>query len=198
MDQADIHHWDRATFGRYVGYLPQDVELFPGTVAYNIARLKQGVDSDDITQAARFAGAHQLITRLPDGYETVIQLGGAPLSGGQRQRIALARAFFGMPKFVVLDEPDANLDREGEQALVQTLMRAKKRGITTVTITQRPTLLEFVDKILVMKNGQIETYGPRNIVLGREKPDGDAAADTVEAEGAQGRLEAPDDAPAKT
>lgn len=168
LDQADIHHWDRSEFGKYVGYLPQDVELFPGTVAYNIARLKEGVSSEEIIQAAQFAGAHQLITRLPGGYETEIRLGGAPLSGGQRQRVALARAFFGMPKLIVLDEPDANLDRDGEQALVQTLMRAKKRGITTVTITQRPTLLEFVDKILVMKDGKIEAYGPRNVVLGRK------------------------------
>lgn len=194
LDQADIHHWDRSAFGQHVGYLPQDVELFPGTVAYNIARLKEDVESEEITNAARFAGAHQLITRLPGGYETAIQLGGAPLSGGQRQRVALARAFFGMPKFVVLDEPDANLDREGEQALVQTLMRAKKRGITTLTVTQRPTLLEFVDKILVMKDGKIEAYGPRHIILGgREEQEKEGDVKAVESSAEPERIEAKED-----
>ncbi|MGI9385647.1 MAG: type I secretion system permease/ATPase [Methyloligellaceae bacterium] len=165
LDQADIMNWDREQFGRNTGYLPQDVELFPGTVAQNIARLHTEASPEDVTAAARFAGAHQLITRLPGGYETQVRIGGAPLSGGQRQRIALARAFFGMPVFVTLDEPDSNLDADGERALVQTLLRAKKQGITTVTITQRPLLLQFVDKLLVMKDGRVEAYGPRDAVL---------------------------------
>ena len=165
LDQADILNWDREQFGRNTGYLPQDVELFPGTVAQNIARLHADASADDITAAAHFAGAHELITRLPGGYETQVRIGGAPLSGGQRQRVALARAFYRLPVFVTLDEPDSNLDADGERALVQTLLRAKKQGITTVTITQRPLLLQFVDKLLVMKDGRIEAYGPRDSVL---------------------------------
>lgn len=167
LDGADIFHWDRIAFGRYTGYLPQDVELFPGTVAHNIARLKSDATSEEIVEAARMAGAHQLISRLPDGYGTQIRLGGAPLSGGQRQRIALARAFFRVPKFVALDEPDANLDSEGEQALMQALMRAKRRGTTTVTVSQRPLLLQFVDKILLLRAGRVQAYGPRDSILPR-------------------------------
>lgn len=165
LDQADIQNWDRVQFGRNTGYLPQDVELFPGTVAHNIARLRSDADSEAIVLAARLAGAHRLIARLPGGYETRVQLGGAPLSGGQRQRIALARAFFGNPKVLVLDEPDSNLDMEGEQELLLSLIRAKQLGITTVTVTQRPQLLRFLDKIIVMRAGRIQAYGPRETVL---------------------------------
>ena len=176
LDGADLRNWDPRQLGRSVGYLPQDVELFPGTIAENIARLRTDISSEDVVAAAKFAGVHDLIVRMRDGYETVIFDRGAPLSGGQRQRVALARAFFGMPKLVVLDEPDAALDQEGEQALGRCLANAKEAGITVVVTTQRRNILGALDKILVLKEGMIELYGPRDQVLARLGLGGDAAA----------------------
>lgn len=167
LDHGDIRNWDAGALGPYLGYVPQDVELFPGTVAYNIARLQEDVAPEQITDAARLAGMHRFISRLPEGYDTVIRLGGAPLSGGQRQHVALARAFFGKPRFVVLDEPDANLDQDGQEALADALVNARRHGITTVTITQRTGLLRAVDKVLVMKHGRVDAYGPRDAILER-------------------------------
>ncbi len=165
LDGIDVRRWDRTQFGRHVGYLPQDVELLPGTVASNIARMREDVASEQVVQAAQLACVHDLIARLPEAYETDIRT--IPLSGGQKQRVALARAFFGNPSFVVLDEPNANLDGEGEEALTEALNNAKERGITVVTITQRPAVLRSADKVMVMKGGRIEAFGPRDEVLGR-------------------------------
>ena len=167
LDGSDLRNWDPTQLGRSVGYLPQDVELFPGTIAENIARLRTDVSSDDVLAAAKFAGVHDLIVRLKDGYETVVHERGAPLSGGQRQRVALARAFFGMPKLVVLDEPDAALDQEGEQALMRALLNAKEAGMTVLVTTQRRNILSVIEKILVLRDGMIELYGPRDQVLER-------------------------------
>lgn len=167
LDGADLRNWDALQRGDYIGYLPQGVELFPGTIAQNIARLRDDATDEEIVKAARFAGAHDLILRQKHGYETMIQLGGMPLSGGERQRVALARAFYGSPKLVILDEPDANLDREGETALAKCLMQAKETGITTIIIIQRPAMLRYVDRILAMSDGQIEAYGPRDKLLRR-------------------------------
>ena len=167
LDGSDLRNWDPTQLGRAIGYLPQDVELFPGTIAENIARLRTDVSSDDVLAAAKFAGAHDLIVRLKDGYETVVHERGAPLSGGQRQRIALARAFFGMPKLVVLDEPDAALDQDGEAALARALMNAKAAGMTVLVTTQRRNILGALDKVLVLRDGMIELYGPRDQVLER-------------------------------
>ncbi len=167
LDGADLRNWDALQRGDYIGYLPQGVELFPGTIAQNIARLRDDATDEEIVKAARFAGAHDLILRQKHGYETMIQLGGMPLSGGERQRVALARAFYGSPKLVILDEPDANLDRDGETALAKCLLQAKQAGITTIIIIQRPAMLRYVDRILAMTDGQIEAYGPREKLLRR-------------------------------
>ncbi|MEQ8824393.1 MAG: type I secretion system permease/ATPase [Filomicrobium sp.] len=190
LDGADLRNWDALQRGDYIGYLPQGVELFPGTIAQNIARLRDDATDEEIVKAARFAGAHDLILRQKHGYETMIQLGGTPLSGGERQRVALARAFYGSPKVVVLDEPDANLDRDGETALANCLVKAKETGITTIIIIQRPAMLRYVDRILAMSDGQIEAYGPRDKLLRRpveaQKPDNqDAAASGSEATGSE-------------
>jgi ATP-binding cassette subfamily C protein len=165
LDLMDLRNWDQRQFGESIGYLPQDVQLFPGTIKANICRMRDDVEDHQIYEAAVLADVHELIASFPQGYETVVAADGAPLSGGQKQRIALARAFFGSPKFVVLDEPNSNLDTQGEAALARALIHAKKQGITTVTITQRPALLQCVDKILLLKDGSVGMFGERMEVL---------------------------------
>ncbi|WP_139110255.1 type I secretion system permease/ATPase [Ensifer sp. LC163] len=165
LDLMDLRNWDQRQFGESIGYLPQDVQLFPGTIKANISRMRDDVEDNTIFEAAVLADVHELIASFPQGYETIVAADGAPLSGGQKQRIALARAFFGNPKFVVLDEPNSNLDSNGEAALARALVHAKKQGITTVTITQRPALLQCVDKIMVLSEGTVAMFGARNDVL---------------------------------
>jgi len=165
LDLMDLRNWDQRQFGESIGYLPQDVQLFPGTIKANICRMRDDVEDRQIFEAAVLADVHELIAGFPQGYETVVAADGAPLSGGQKQRIALARAFFGDPKFVVLDEPNSNLDTQGEAALAKAIIHAKKQGITTVTITQRPALLQCVDKIMVLKDGTVAMFGERMDVL---------------------------------
>ena len=160
LDGANLLQWPQEDLGKFLGYLPQDIELFPGTVSENIARMGE-VDSEKVISAAKEAGIHEMILKLPQGYDTPIGEAGSVMSGGQRQRIALARALYGQPVFVVLDEPNSNLDDMGEKALVETLSRMKIRGITTVIVTHKPSLLAQVDKMLMLKNGQVAAYGPR-------------------------------------
>ena len=170
LDGADISRWDRDELGAHIGYLPQDVELFAGTVGQNIARLHEGVDataSESIVRAARSAHAHEMILQLPEGYETQIGEGGAVLSGGQRQRIALARALYGEPRLVVLDEPNANLDIVGETALLAALSELKQRGITVIMVSHNSALIAALDKLLLIKNGALEMFGPSAAVLAR-------------------------------
>ena len=169
LDGADISQWPREQLGPHIGYLPQDVELFSGTVAENIARMGE-VDSEQVVRAAQQANAHELILRLPEGYETPIGEGGAALSGGQRQRIGLARALYGEPSLVVLDEPNASLDREGEMALVAALAGLKQRGATVVLIGHRPSMMAQTDKLAVLREGQLETFGPSREVLAKYAP----------------------------
>ena len=166
LDGADIARWNRDTLGEHVGYLPQDIELFSGTVAENIARLGD-IDPERVIAAARLAHAHEMILRLPDGYDTQIGDGGAALSGGQRQRIALARALYGAPKLVVLDEPNANLDVEGEAALSSALRELKSRGVTVVMVSHRPALMGQLDKLAILKDGALDAFGPTAAVLPR-------------------------------
>ena len=165
LDMMDLRNWDQRQFGESIGYLPQDVQLFPGTIKANIARMREDVTDQSIFDAAVLADVHELIASFPQGYETYVAADGAPLSGGQKQRIALARAFFGSPKMVVLDEPNSNLDAPGEAALAKALMHAKKENITVITITQRPSLLNVVDKILVLNNGSVSMFGKRGEVM---------------------------------
>ncbi len=165
LDLMDLRNWDTRQFGECVGYLPQDVQLFPASIKANIARMRQDATDELVYDAAELADLHEVIAEFPQGYETVIGIDGSPLSGGQKQRIGLARAFYGNPKFVVLDEPNANLDSAGELALGRALDRARHRKITVVAITQRPSLLANVDKILVLGNGTVQAFGPRDEIM---------------------------------
>ncbi len=167
LDGTELRNWDRRQFGEFTGYLPQEVELFPGTIRDNVCRMRTDLPDSDVLRAARIASVHDMITHLQNGYETMLDRNGAPLSGGQKQRIALARAFFGDPAVVVLDEPNSNLDALGEQALAETMKRAKANGVTIVVITQRPALLNLVDKVLVLRGGRMDAFGPPADVLHR-------------------------------
>lgn len=164
LDGADIFAWDRRELGPYVGYLPQDIELFDGTISENICRFGT-IEPEKIVEAARISGVHEMILRLPAGYDTVIGGSGGVLSGGQRQRIGLARAVYGKPKLLVLDEPNSNLDDQGERELVVALQRIKEEGCTIIVITHRTMVLACVDKMLVMKDGMAVSFGPRQQVL---------------------------------
>lgn len=154
LDGADLRNWDPVRLGAWVGYVPQEVALFEGSISENIARLGP-VDSDAVLAAARLARTHELFLRMPEGYDTRIGEGGSRLSGGQRQRLALTRALYGNPALVVLDEPDASLDAEGEQALLETLRELKAQGTTVVAVTQRRGVLSVADQVLVMKDGEL-------------------------------------------
>ena len=165
LDLMDLRNWDQRQFGENIGYLPQDVQLFPGSIKANIARMRDDATDADIYQAAMLADVHEMIATLPQGYETFVAADGAPLSGGQKQRIALARAFFGNPRMIILDEPNSNLDGVGDAALARALAHAKENRITMITITQRPSLLRSVDKVLLLTNGTVSLFGAREDVL---------------------------------
>ena len=159
-----INRWSRASLGKHVGYLPQDVELFEGSIAENIARMGD-VDSARVIAAAEAAGLHNMILRMPKGYDTQVGAGGVFLSGGQRQRIALARAIYDEPVLIVLDEPNAHLDDDGERALAQSLMRLKQKGCTVVLISHRSGVIKLADRLLVLQSGRVIANGPRDAVL---------------------------------
>lgn len=164
LDGVDIHRWDREELGGHVGYLPQSIDLFGGSVAGNISRLRE-TTPEAIVAAAKLAGVHDLILRLPKGYETDIGEAGARISAGQRQRLALARAVFGEPRLIILDEPNSNLDAEGEEALAAALRSLARNGSTIAMVTHRPNLLQIASRVLLLADGAVEAFGPRQAVL---------------------------------
>ena len=166
-DGINLNDWNKEELGQHIGYLPQNVELFNGTVRENIARMDPNGDSELIIKAAQLAGVHDMILNLPKGYDTEIGADGSLLSGGQRQRIGLARAFFNDPVIIVLDEPNSNLDNSGESALFTAIEVAKEQKITTIIISHRTSVLNLVDKILILKNGSVGTYGDKKDILAK-------------------------------
>ena len=181
IDKADISQWDREDLGKYVGYLPQDIELFEGTVSQNIARFGE-VEPEKVVEAATKAGVHEMILKLPEGYDTKIGPGGASLSGGQRQRIGLARALYNNPVFIVLDEPNSNLDDVGEAALVEAIKTLRAGGTTVVIITHRTNVLQATNKLALINNGVLELYGNTNDVLNAIAQKQQAAAGQAQAQ----------------
>jgi ATP-binding cassette, subfamily C, bacterial len=165
LDGATLDQYDPDTLGSYVGYLPQRVSLFDGTIAENIARLQPGADPARIIAAARAAAAHEMILKLPDGYDTQVATVGSRLSGGQVQRIGLARALYGDPVILILDEPNSNLDNDGSAALNHAIRTAKAAGSSVLIMAHRPAAIQECDLLLVMKDGAVAAYGPRDTVL---------------------------------
>jgi ATP-binding cassette, subfamily C, type I secretion system permease/ATPase len=167
LDGAALDQWSSDLLGRHVGYLPQDVELFAGSVAQNICRFDPEARSEAIIAAAKEAGVHQMIIKMRDGYDTQIGEQGAALSAGQAQRVALARALYGNPFLIVLDEPNSNLDTEGDEALTRAVRAARERGAIVVIVAHRPVGIEGVDMLLVLKDGRMHAFGPKDTVLGQ-------------------------------
>jgi ATP-binding cassette, subfamily C, type I secretion system permease/ATPase len=170
LDGAALDQWDPEVLGGHLGFISQTVELFDGTVAENIARMSINPDADAVLRAARAAGAHDMILRFPSGYDTRIGDGGAMLSAGQRQRVALARALYGDPFLVVLDEPNSNLDNEGDAALHQAILDLKSRGAIVVLIAHRPSVLAICDHVLLLAGGMQQDFGPRDEILRKVIP----------------------------
>jgi ABC-type protease/lipase transport system fused ATPase/permease subunit len=166
LDGADVSSWPRESLGRHIGYLPQDIELFADTVAANISRFRND-DDKEVIEAAQLAGVHDMILRLPGGYETQVGDGGAILSGGYRQRVGLARAVYGGPSLVVLDEPSSNLDSDGDTALLACIADLKRKGTTVVIVSHRPNTLGAVDKLLLIREGVVEMFGARDEIIAR-------------------------------
>ena len=168
IDRADLRQWDRDRLGKFIGYLSQNADLLPGTIAQNIARFDPNSKDEEIVKAAQKAQVHDMILALPGGYGALLGPGGMILSGGQRQRIGLARAFYGSPRIMILDEPNANLDADGDAALDKAIMQAREDKVTLVMVTQRKTSVDKIDNLLVMRAGAIEDYGPRELVIERQ------------------------------
>ncbi len=164
LDGAEISTWDREDLGKYIGYLPQDVELLDGTVAENISRFGE-IDSNKVIKAAQMAGIHEMILQFPEGYDTKLGTNGAIISGGQKQRIGLARALYNDPTLIVLDEPNSSLDDMGERALIYALLNLKKMKKTVFLITHRTPILAITDKIILMLNGSVQAFGPSQEIL---------------------------------
>uniref|UniRef100_UPI001857767A ATP-binding cassette domain-containing protein n=1 Tax=Ramlibacter sp. TaxID=1917967 RepID=UPI001857767A len=182
LDGADVYSWDKSQLGPHIGYLPQGVELFEGTIAENIARFGT-VEQHKVEAAAQAVGLHDYILSLPDGYDSPVGRDGAMLSGGQRQRVGLARALYGDPVFLVLDEPNSSLDEAGDAALASALNQVKARGATVVVITHRTSLLAVADKMLVLRDGQMQGFGPRDEVLAALRKAHEQAAQAVQPTG---------------
>lgn len=164
LDGADMFQWNKAELGPHIGYLPQDIELFAGSVSENIARFG-AIDPEQVVRAAKRAGVHDMILHLPQGYDTMLGDGGGGLSGGQRQRLGLARAMYGDPSLIVLDEPNSNLDEVGEAALVQAINDLRQHGKTIVLITHRTSIISITTRLLLLRDGALEMFGPTQAVL---------------------------------
>jgi ATP-binding cassette subfamily C exporter for protease/lipase len=183
LDHEDIRSWDRAALGPTIGYLPQDVQLFEGTVAENIARFGE-IDSKRVIAAAQEAGLHDILLRLPQGYDTPLGDGASLLSGGLRQRVALARALYGEPTWLVLDEPNAHLDEAGETALASSIIRARQRGAGVILVSHRPAAVAVADRVVVLAGGAVRVQGSREEVLHalKSSSQGSAATPSSQAE----------------
>jgi ATP-binding cassette subfamily C exporter for protease/lipase len=184
LDGADIYAWNKGELGPNIGYLPQDIELFAGTVSENIARFGD-VEPEKVVLAAKRAGVHDMILHMPDGYDTKLGDGGAGLSGGQKQRLGLARAMYGDPALIVLDEPNSNLDDVGEQALVQAVLDLRQRGKTIVLITHRTSAISATTKLLLMREGAAQMFGATNDVLAALQEQNKKAMQQAQAQQAQ-------------
>lgn len=183
LDGADVFAWDKAELGPNVGYLPQGVELFDGTLAENIARFGD-LDRSKVKEAATAVGLHDYITSLPQGYDSPVGSDGAMLSGGQRQRVGLARAIYGAPVFVVLDEPNSSLDEAGDAALASAIAELKARGTTFVVMTHRTSVFAVADKMLVLSDGQMQAFGPiKDVIAAINKANAEAQAKAQAAAG---------------
>jgi ATP-binding cassette subfamily B protein len=177
LDGADVYTYNREHFGKYIGYVPQDIELFNTSVKSNIARLSDEVDPNKVVKSAKIAGVHDLILSLPNGYDTIIGPGGVTLSGGQKQRIALARAFYGDIRVLVLDEPNSNLDQAGEQSLVNAIQYAKHMKITVIFTTHKLNMISITNKLLLMQDGMIGAFGDtQQVVDGLQKQQAPASS----------------------
>jgi ATP-binding cassette subfamily C protein len=185
LEGTELHHWHPEQLGRNIGYLPQDVKLFRGTVSENVSRFHEDPSDVDIVAAATLAGAHDMIQGLTNGYETDVGDGGTSLSGGQRQRVGLARAVYKEPSLIVLDEPNSNLDSSGEQALIACLQELKKRGKTIVLVTHKANLLALSDKTVMLVNGTVEKFGPTRELF-QQPPAKTAGANPAAAQKAEG------------
>lgn len=186
LDGAEVRQWDSVSLGKHLGYLPQDVELFEGTVAENISRFQPEANPQTIVEAARQAAVHEMVLKLPDGYNTRVGAGGHRLSAGQLQRIGLARAMYGDPALLIMDEPNANLDAEGEAALVQAVANARKRGATVIVVAHRPSALAAIDTLLMLKDGKQVAFGPKDEVLAKVLQTGPPKAERRAAKPANG------------
>jgi PrtD family type I secretion system ABC transporter len=201
IDGATLDQWSSEVLGEHIGYLPQDMELFSGTIAQNIARLEPSPASEKVIAAARAAGVHELILALPNGYETQMGEGGTALSAGQRQRIGLARALYGDPFLIVLDEPNSSLDQEGDEALTRAILGVRARGGIVVVVAHRPSAVAGVDNLLVMRGGRQQAFGPKDVVIketmkaaqqaGAVPPQGQAAQGQAAQSSAQGPAQGP-------
>lgn len=172
LDSASLDQWSTECLGKHIGYLPQDVELFQGTVAQNISRFSAEASSDAVIKAAEAAGVHDLICSFAHGYDTALGEGGTALSAGQRQRVGLARALYGSPFLIVLDEPNSNLDADGEAALLEAIRSARARGAVVVIVAHRQSVLTAVDYVLVLSEGRLKAFGPKDDVLQALRPAG--------------------------
>jgi ATP-binding cassette subfamily C protein/ATP-binding cassette subfamily C protein EexD len=189
LDGAELQHWNSDDLGCHIGYLPQSIELFSGTIAENISRFRDDASSEEIIKAATRAHVHQMIQNLPDGYETQIGTGGRSLSGGQRQRIGLARALYGNPSLIVLDEPNANLDSEGEEALFRAIEEMKRENKTILFVSHKMSLVALSNKALLLADGRMRSFGPTRDLLQPKAASGlSASAGTIAAGGTATRV----------